>query len=120
VSSKRHDAYFLAEAAATQKGFDMRKTFIAALTLAAITLAFSLPIATSANAAIYYPWCAHYSGEFGGGTNCYFQTRAQCAATVSGVGGVCQANPFYDAYGSGQEPGYSARPAKRTRARHHY
>jgi hypothetical protein len=45
-----------------------------------------------------YRWCAEYgSGIFGGGhTSCYFNTFAQCQASVSGVGGYCRANPFYD------------------------
>jgi hypothetical protein len=51
-----------------------------------------------ANAAIYYPWCALYSGsETGGGSNCYFSTREQCMDTVRGNGGICEPNAFYDA-----------------------
>ena len=42
-----------------------------------------------------YRWCAHYSGEGGGGTNCYFMTIEQCRAAISGVGGYCGPNPFY-------------------------
>jgi hypothetical protein len=42
-----------------------------------------------------YPWCAHYSGNGGNGTNCYFFTLEQCRAAVSGVGGSCGHNPFY-------------------------
>jgi hypothetical protein len=43
-----------------------------------------------------YPWCAQYSrGGLGGASNCYFKTFAQCQATVSGVGGFCNHNPFY-------------------------
>jgi hypothetical protein len=36
-------------------------------------------------------WCAHYGTGFGG-MNCGF--FEQCRATVSGVGGFCQANIF--------------------------
>jgi hypothetical protein len=44
-----------------------------------------------------YRWCADYSGGgFGGGTNCYFMTIEQCRAAVSGVGGFCRPNGFYD------------------------
>jgi Protein of unknown function (DUF3551) len=55
-----------------------------------------------------YPWCAEYSdGEGGlGGTNCGFLTLQQCRATVSGIGGFCVPNQFYN-------PG---RPAKRSRS----
>jgi hypothetical protein len=40
-----------------------------------------------------YRWCAEYGG---GGTNCYFLTLEQCRAAVSGVGGFCVPNNFYD------------------------
>jgi hypothetical protein len=45
-----------------------------------------------------YRWCAAYGGggDDGGGTNCYFLTLEQCRAAVSGVGGFCEPNPFYD------------------------
>jgi hypothetical protein len=44
-----------------------------------------------------YRWCAHYtSGKLGGASNCWFMTLQQCRATVSGVGGYCAPNPFYD------------------------
>ena len=45
-------------------------------------------------------WCAEYSGNGGGGTNCGFFTIEQCRATVSGIGGFCQPNPFYNPCGS--------------------
>jgi hypothetical protein len=42
-------------------------------------------------------WCAQYSGgRFGGGTNCGFYTLEQCRATVSGIGGFCVINQFYN------------------------
>jgi len=43
-----------------------------------------------------YPWCAVYGGRGGGGTNCGFLTLAQCRATVSGIGGSCEPNQFYN------------------------
>ena len=44
-----------------------------------------------------YRWCAEYSGGGqGGGRNCYFLTIEQCRWAVSGVGGSCNINPFYD------------------------
>ena len=51
-----------------------------------------------------YPWCAVYGGRGGGGTNCGFLTIEQCRATVSGIGGFCAPNQFYN-----------PRPAARTR-----
>ena len=48
-----------------------------------------------------YPWCAYYGGTGrGGGTNCYFSTWQQCQLAISGNGGMCANNPFYEAYGS--------------------
>jgi hypothetical protein len=45
-----------------------------------------------------YKWCAVYSGgdTGGGGSSCYFWTLEQCRASVSGVGGFCVKNQFYD------------------------
>jgi hypothetical protein len=44
-----------------------------------------------------YRWCADYGGgRGGGGTNCYFMTIQQCRAAISGVGGFCRENGFYD------------------------
>ena len=44
-----------------------------------------------------YRWCAEYAGGGqGGGTNCYFLTLEQCRASVSGIGGFCRENGFYD------------------------
>ena len=42
-----------------------------------------------------YRWCADYGGDRGG-INCYFVTLEQCRATVSGAGGYCRPNSFYD------------------------
>jgi Protein of unknown function (DUF3551) len=53
-------------------------------------------------------WCARYSTP-GGGSNCGFYSFAQCQATVSGIGGFCQRNPF-SAYAA--EPGRRYRPAR--------
>ena len=46
-----------------------------------------------------YPWCAVYGGRGGGGSNCGFLTLQQCMATVSGIGGSCQPNQFYNPRG---------------------
>lgn len=44
-----------------------------------------------------YRWCAEYGGgRFGGGTNCGFVTIQQCQAAISGLGGFCRRNQFYD------------------------
>lgn len=49
-------------------------------------------------------WCAVYSRY--GGTNCGFFTWQQCMATVSGIGGFCEPNQFYN-------PGRASRARKR-------
>ena len=53
---------------------------------------------TSANALPYdpYPWCANYDSRGFGGQNCGFSTWNQCMATVSGIGGFCVPNQFYN------------------------
>jgi Protein of unknown function (DUF3551) len=44
-----------------------------------------------------YRWCAQYGGNTGGGgTNCYFLNLEQCRAAISGSGGYCVPNSFYD------------------------
>ena len=43
-----------------------------------------------------YPWCAVYAGRDFDGINCGFLTFEQCRATISGVGGSCEPNPFYN------------------------
>ena len=44
-----------------------------------------------------YRWCADYGGgRGGGGSNCYFVTYEQCRAAISGNGGWCRENPWFD------------------------
>ena len=67
---------------------------LAALSLAAVLAAsparaYDLPYDP-------YPWCAVYSGDAGGASNCGFLTIEQCRATVSGIGGSCEPNQFYN------------------------
>ena len=52
-----------------------------------------------------YPVCAIYSFRT---QSCAFQNFAQCYMSVSGRGGWCEANPFY-------QPPRVRRPAKRSR-----
>ena len=52
-----------------------------------------------------YKWCAEYGSEgMGGSQNCYFMTEAQCRAQVSGIGGFCKPNPWYDGRPVGETP----------------
>jgi hypothetical protein len=41
-----------------------------------------------------YRWCAQYGSK--GATNCYFLNLDQCRAAISGNGGFCVPNNFYD------------------------
>lgn len=59
-----------------------------------------------------YPWCAVYGGSMSGSSNCGFKTWQQCMATVSGVGGSCEPNQFYNPQGS-RKRGRTSRPDQR-------
>ncbi len=62
--------------------------------LTALALPAVLPSAAHADP---YRWCAVYGGRGDGmTTNCGFVTHKQCMATVSGIGGWCEPNQFYD------------------------
>jgi len=61
----------------------------------AILLALIAGSATDTARADPYRWCAQYNGP-GASTNCYFLTLEQCEAAISGVGGLCLPNGFYD------------------------
>ena len=52
-------------------------------------------LSTGPAAADPYRWCAQYSADSDGGTNCYFVTLDQCRAAISGNGGFCTPNTFY-------------------------
>jgi hypothetical protein len=79
------------------------------LTLSAISV-LAIVFASSAHAQKYdpYPWCAVYGGSMSG-SSCGFKTLQQCMATVSGVGGSCEPNQFYNPGRSGRR-GKAARP----------
>jgi hypothetical protein len=69
----------------------MSKYIFAAVALACAWTA--IPVTPAA--AIEYPWCAQYGYSGQGGRNCGFSTYRQCMATVSGIGGSCERNQFY-------------------------
>jgi hypothetical protein len=80
--------------------------------------ASSMPVTAHADP---YRFCADYrGGRGGGGTNCYFKTFEQCQASVSGVGGFCRLNGFYDGRSvTTPEDGYAYQPRrKKHRAPH--
>ena len=59
-------------------------------------VALGVCVAADSAQADPYRWCAQYSSSDGGGTNCYFVTLEQCRAAISGNGGFCTPNTFYD------------------------
>jgi hypothetical protein len=67
------------------------------IALAAVVTLVTLFAAATSSQADPYRWC----GVFGGGgaavTNCYFVTIDQCRMSMSGNGGYCVPNQFYDA-----------------------
>ena len=92
----------------------MNQKRFAGFVVAATAAGMLLATAVSANAAIYYPWCARYSGSSsGGGDNCYFETRQQCMETVRGIGGVCEPNGFYDAARADERAPLKTTPKRR-------
>ena len=86
----------------------MHRTVLAGL--AAVIAALTFAPATASAQAGYrlYPYCAYYNVK-GGASNCYFSSLAQCQAAIRGVGGYCDVNPFYAAYGSNYAFGGTAR-----------
>jgi hypothetical protein len=73
----------------------MRRIWPLAITFAALSLSTTGVRADGT-------WCAHY-GTGLEGMNCGFYSFEQCRATVSGVGGFCQAN-LSSAYAAAKEP----------------
>jgi Protein of unknown function (DUF3551) len=73
----------------------MRRILPVAITFAALSLSTTQLRADGT-------WCAHY-GTGLEGMNCGFYSFEQCRATVSGVGGFCQAN-LSSAYAAAKEP----------------
>ena len=63
------------------------------IALAALFSLFVLSAAAPAQADPYR-WCAQYGGR--GATNCYFHNLEQCRLAISGNGGFCVPNNFYD------------------------
>jgi hypothetical protein len=70
------------------------------LILVAVALLGGLKEA-SAQGTYSYPWCSidsgGASGRSGGSPSCAYDTREQCVATMSGIGGYCVTNPQYRA-----------------------
>jgi hypothetical protein len=66
---------------------------ILALVLIAATLPGNVQKA-SAQSPPNYPWCARAYKMETSATSCYFTSREQCMATLSGIGGYCFESPY--------------------------
>jgi hypothetical protein len=73
----------------------MRLPILALLLIA--TAALGEMQTASAQSSTNYPWCARAYKMDTSATSCYFNTRAQCEATLSGIGGYCFESPYYHA-----------------------
>lgn len=51
-------------------------------------------VPSHAQSAYSYPWCAIY-GDRSGAQSCYFMSKRQCLATLSGIGGSCIPSPYF-------------------------
>ena len=87
----------------------MRSPVLTPLFIAAAL--FGENIASSAQSAGSYPWCAiNWAMDSTGTPQCYFDTRQQCMESVSGIGGLCVANQYY--HGTAGQPVRRAHVAK--------
>jgi hypothetical protein len=84
--------------------------------LAALSLALDALPANAQDGLQLYPWCAYFGN---GRESCYYSSFEQCRTAISGAGGMCSQNPWYDAYGSHYSfrGGQSQRPTRRSRQR---
>src|SRR2546428_12570423 len=74
----------------------MRTPIIALFVIAAALL--SETRGSNAQSPYSYPWCAIYPGDSngpGGAMSCYYASWEQCRTTMSGIGGLCVASPYY-------------------------
>jgi hypothetical protein len=78
--------------------------------LAGIAISATLPASAYEMPYDPYPWCAVYGGDTGGASNCGFLTLEQCRATVSGIGGSCEPNQFYNPRAG--TPGHKRKPPR--------
>ena len=50
--------------------------------------------AATAQSGRYYPWCFRNDRTVSNSLSCFYMTRDQCMATLSGLGGTCIENPL--------------------------
>jgi len=44
-----------------------------------------------------YPWCGLGGAKDSNALSCYYTSWEQCRTTMSGIGGLCVASPYYHA-----------------------
>src|SRR5712671_2565177 len=74
----------------------MRMAIIAPFVVAAVLLVETQ--VGNAQSPYSYPWCAILPGAgsgSGGAMSCYYTSWEQCRTTMSGIGGLCVASPYY-------------------------
>jgi hypothetical protein len=69
---------------------------VLSLSLIAVALLGEMPVAP-AQSPTSYPWCSRAFKMDTSATSCYFTSREQCMATLSGIGGYCIQSPYFHA-----------------------
>src|SRR6266849_3450710 len=106
VGARSHVLEFAFDRGVAEEAF-MRTISLAVIAFAALSL-------STTGARADGSWCANF-GTGHSGTNCSFNSFEQCRATVSGIYGFCQPNPF-PGTGYGRGGGWNLSPANRGRA----
>jgi Protein of unknown function (DUF3551) len=87
---------------------------VLALLLVGAALRGDSEIVQAQTAVAAYPWCAIYStGLSAGFRSCYFSSREQCVATMSGIGGLCVVSPYYHPQAAPSPRRAEAQPRRR-------
>ncbi len=71
----------------------MRLPIIALFVVAAALLGKTQ--VSNAQSAYSYPWCSLGGTKGSNALSCYYTSREQCRTTMSGLGGLCVASPYY-------------------------
>ena len=71
----------------------MRLPVLTVLFTAAVLFGENIAATAQSVGPYWYPWCGIYDRVGGNNTlRCYFDTRAQCMESISGIGGLCVEN----------------------------
>ena len=71
----------------------MRMPIIALFAIAAALLGETQ--ISNAQSAYSYPWCSLGGTRGSNALSCYYTSWEQCRTTMSGIGGLCVASPYY-------------------------